>query len=276
MPTPHCFFSDSGDLVAAYPELEAQTGGVAAVASAVLPMVENGQPLGVIVLDFREPHDFTPDERTLPADAGRTVRAGPRPGAALQHLEQQVQDRTTELEAFVRFTELADGETDVLALAARAGDVLGLLFPGSTNGYYVLDNDLWKLKVYSGDLEDKPGAAEPRSRLGCRWIRRCSPSGDADRRAGIRRCLGPRARTVAPDRGYQRVATYPLCGRHHPGDLRPGPQAHPELDAASQAVFRSVGRSLKLALERTETARQLGVRTPSCTPARWRWRALPN
>ncbi|WP_241191435.1 PAS domain S-box protein [Deinococcus psychrotolerans] len=57
------FFNDVGDLIRAYPELEAQTCGIAAVANAVLPMVEGGQPLGVIVLDFREPHHFTPDEK---------------------------------------------------------------------------------------------------------------------------------------------------------------------------------------------------------------------
>ncbi|MBB6018735.1 ATP-binding protein [Deinococcus radiopugnans] len=65
------FFRESGELTAAYPELESRTGGVAAVATAVLPMVESGRPLGVIVLDFEEPHEFTPTEiqflRTLAA-----------------------------------------------------------------------------------------------------------------------------------------------------------------------------------------------------------------
>jgi len=57
------FFEQEGDLVRAYPELEARAGGVAAVATAVLPMFLDGQPLGVILLDLGEGHRFTPGER---------------------------------------------------------------------------------------------------------------------------------------------------------------------------------------------------------------------
>ena len=46
------YFEHAGALKAAYPEVEGRTGGVAAVANAVLPMFLDQQPLGVIVLDF--------------------------------------------------------------------------------------------------------------------------------------------------------------------------------------------------------------------------------
>ncbi|GAA3995665.1 hypothetical protein GCM10022631_02460 [Deinococcus rubellus] len=251
------FFNDSGDLLRAYPELERHTGGVAAVASVVLPMVENGRPLGVIVLDFREPHDFTPDEaHFLLTLAGQCALALDR--ARLSgNLERQIQDRTAELETFVRFTELADGETDVLALAARAEEVLSVLFPGCTNGYYVLEDGLWKLKVYSRDLEntpvllasikagmplDTPVFAEP--------IRTGEPV--------FVDAWDPEREQFAQTEAYQSVGTYPL---HVDGSVRAifalGLKDSPHWTTHQKAVFCSVGRGLKLALERTESARRL-------------------
>ncbi|MBB5233876.1 GAF domain-containing protein [Deinococcus budaensis] len=57
------FFEHEGDLVRAYPQLETRTGGVGAVATAVVPMSLDRQPLGVLILDFEEPRTFTPEER---------------------------------------------------------------------------------------------------------------------------------------------------------------------------------------------------------------------
>ncbi|MFC4637945.1 sensor histidine kinase [Deinococcus hohokamensis] len=57
------FFEDSNHLKQLYPQLEAETGALSPVATAVLPILLGGQALGVLVLDFREPHRFTPAER---------------------------------------------------------------------------------------------------------------------------------------------------------------------------------------------------------------------
>ncbi|GGO35631.1 ATP-binding protein [Deinococcus humi] len=93
------FFRDSGQLAAAYPTLEAHTGGVAAVASAVFPMEESGFPLGVLVLDFHEPHEFAPDESFfLLTLASQCALALSRIRLAAI-VEQQVKDRTAELQA---------------------------------------------------------------------------------------------------------------------------------------------------------------------------------
>ncbi|GAA4013444.1 hypothetical protein GCM10022631_26360 [Deinococcus rubellus] len=251
------FFNGGGDLVRAYPELEGQTGGMAAVASAVLPMVENGQPLGVIVLDFREPHDFTPDEeRFLMTLAGQCALAFDRARLS-DNLERQVQDRTTELEAFVRFTELADGETDVLALATRAEEMLSVLFPGCTNGYYALEDGLWKLQVYSRDLEDTPAllasirAGLPLDTLVFAESMRTGEPVFVD-------AWDPAREQMVMTEAYQSVGTYPL---RVDGRVRAifalGLKNTSRWTAHQKAVFQGVGRSLKLALERTETARQL-------------------
>lgn len=57
------FFEHEGELLRAYPGLEARMDGVVSVATAALPMFLDGQPLGALILDFQEPHHFTPEER---------------------------------------------------------------------------------------------------------------------------------------------------------------------------------------------------------------------
>jgi len=253
------FFSHGGDLVRAYPQLEAQTGGMAAVASAVLPMVKNGEPIGVIVLDFQAPHDFTPDEEHfLLTLAGQCALALDRVRLT-DNLELQVQDRTIELEAFVYFTELADGESDVLALAARAEAVLSLLFPGCTNGYYALENGLWKLKVYSRDLEDTPAllaSLEAGLPLDTPVFAELMHTGEPV----FVDAWDPEGEQIALTEAYQSVGTYPL---HINGSVQAifalGLKNTSCWTAHQKSVFRSVGRSLRLALERTETTRRLQV-----------------
>ncbi|AIZ45672.1 hypothetical protein QR90_12220 [Deinococcus radiopugnans] len=253
------YFDHAGALASAYPDLETRTGGKAAVASAVLPMVEGGQPLGVIVLDFREPHDFTPDERhflrTLAAQCAVALDRLRLSG----DLERQVQDRTAELEAFVRFTEAADGETDVLALAERAVDVLGVLFPGCTGVYYTLEGSLWRVKVYTRDLEAQPellASLKAGMPLNTPVFAQPMQTGEPVFVDG----WDPEKEQFAHSERYQTVATFPLMVN---GTIQAifalGLKDVPRWSAHSRAVFRSVGRSLRLALERTETARQLAA-----------------
>ncbi len=251
------FFRESGDLAAAYPDLEGRTSGVAAVASAVLPMVEEGRPLGVIVLNFKEPHNFTPDEqhflRTL---ASHCALALDRAQLA-SDLKGQVRDRTAELEAFVRFTEAANRETDMLALARRAVDILSVFFPGCTTCYYVLEDHLWRLKVYTSDLEDQPellAAVKAGVPLD-------TPVFNQPRRMGepvFTDGWDPQKERFALTEVYQSVAIYPLPIVGIPQAMfAVGIKATPRWSGHDRAVFRSVGRSLGLALERTEQARQL-------------------
>lgn len=54
------YFEHAGELTAAYPELQLHTP---AKATAILPLLLDGQNLGVLILDFYEPHLFTLEER---------------------------------------------------------------------------------------------------------------------------------------------------------------------------------------------------------------------
>ena len=251
------FFPESGDLVAMYPELEARTGGVAAVASAVLPMVEGSRPLGVIVLDFKEPHRFTPDEehflRTLAGQCALALTRAQLSG----DLERQVYDRTAELQAFVQFTEAADGETDVLALAGRAVDTLNVLFPGCTSVYYALEDNLWRARVYTSDLQTTPAllsTIQAGIPLDTPIFARSLQTGEPV----FVDSWDPEREQFANSGVYRRVATYPLIiGGRPQAMFALGLRDTPRWSAHHQAVFRSVGRSLQLALERIETTRQL-------------------
>ncbi|CAM4417557.1 GAF domain-containing protein [Deinococcus marmoris] len=229
------------------------------MASAVLPLVEGGRPLGVIVLDFREPHHFTPDERHfLQTLAVHCALALDRAQLA-SNLEKQVQDRTAELEAFVRFAEAADGETNVLALARRAMDVLTLLFPGCTSAYYDLEDGQWRVKVYTSDLEAQPdllASIKAGMPLDTPVFAQPMQTGQPVFVDG----WDPQKEHFAHTESYQSVATFPLMvGGTIQAMFALGIKDIPRWSGHHQAVFRSVGRSLRLALERTETARQLAA-----------------
>ncbi|WP_216329542.1 GAF domain-containing protein [Deinococcus aestuarii] len=93
------FFERADDLTRAYPELEARTGGITPVATAVLPMVLDDRPLGVILLDFQEPHPFPPEEgrflRTLAAQCAVALGRV----RSLEHLRQEARQKTDILES---------------------------------------------------------------------------------------------------------------------------------------------------------------------------------
>lgn len=87
------FFEHPAAWLQAYPDLDARTGGLA-----LLPMIVDDRPLGVLILDFQDPHPFTPAEirflRTLAAQCGVALER-----AHLQHtLEVRVAARTAQLE----------------------------------------------------------------------------------------------------------------------------------------------------------------------------------
>ncbi|WP_216329249.1 GAF domain-containing protein [Deinococcus aestuarii] len=132
------FFEAQGDLTRAYPELEARTGGVAAVATAVLPMFLDDRPLGAIILDFKEPHEFTPEEsRFLRILAAQCALALGRVQATRQ-LERRVEERTQELEAERNFLRTLLGSLGESIVACDAQGRL-TLFNGVARELHGLD-----------------------------------------------------------------------------------------------------------------------------------------
>ena len=153
------YFEYAGALKKAYPDLESRTGILEVVANAVLPMFLDNQPLGVIVLDFTEPHTFTPAERRfLTILSGQCAVALGR-AQVTATLEARVEERTRQLEderaaqtAYVAFTEAVGSETALPTLVRQAITVLQNRFPGASLVCYEEEGPLWKARVWSDDL----------------------------------------------------------------------------------------------------------------------------
>lgn len=256
------FFEHQGALVQAYPELEARTGGVAAVATAVLPMLLDDRPLGALILDFKEPHHFTEAEirflRTLAAQCAVALGRA----QLQQDLEARVVARTHELEqeraaldAFVAYQEAASSETNVLALARQAVGVVQASLAYVSAAYYELEDGLWKARVWSEDLLPEVAAE----------IQAGVPEDAPDfREAVLERAAvfvdgwNAQANALPSTAAYGAVAFVPLIlgGQVH-SLFVVGTRDARAWTAREQALIRAVARGLALTLERTEITRQL-------------------
>ena len=254
------FFRASGDLASAYPDAR---GGP--VASAVLPMVEAGRPLGVIVFEFSQPHDFSASEQdflqTLAAQCAVTLERA----RLSDHLAQQVEQRTAELGSFVRFSEAASSEDDVLVLAQRAVDVLGVLFAQATSGYYALEEGQWKLRVHSPDLAAQRDVLN-RLQAGVPFDIPVFEEALRSGQAVFVDAWNPLDAANPTAQVYRAVGTYPLTLNGQPlAVFGIGLKDTAQWSAQGRATFQAVGRSLNLAIERTEAARRLGAQNAELT-----------
>ncbi|UBV45315.1 GAF domain-containing protein (plasmid) [Deinococcus taeanensis] len=170
-------------------------------------------------------------------------------------LERRVQDRTRELEvqagaldAFAAFAEAVGTETDVPTLAQQAIAVLRTKFPGDAIGYYEPDESLWKLRVWTDDLQPE--------------ILTALQAGLPSDTPMIARTLAARAASFADGWDaarerverteiYAAVGAYPLMvDGVVRGLLSIGRKETPEWTGRDKALFSAVGRSFTLALER--------------------------
>lgn len=249
------FFEHSEDLKRAYPALETRTGARATVANAVLPMVLDGQPLGVIVLDFLQTHAFTETERRFLQVLSAQCAMALNRAQQTAELEQEAHAQA----AFIEFTEAAGTQTDVVALAKQAFSLLRLRFEHLSSGYYELEDDRWKLRVYTDDLRDSPellsvlqaGLPEDTPSLLTMVKDRTEVFTDAEalEQDGIKNSAA-----------YGVGGSYPLL---QDGKVQAflgfGLKTQRQWSERDRALVRAVGRSLQLALNRTELTRALVV-----------------
>ena len=255
------YFEHAGELKAAYPELEERTGAVTAVATAVLPLFLDGRPLGSLVLDFREPHIFSSEERaflrTLAAQCSVALdRAG-----SLRLMSQQLEERTRKLlddnrthEAFVAFTEAVGSEVDLLTLVRQAITVLQGHFPDASVAYYEEDG-LWKARALSDDMSPELAA-----------VLSAGLPAETPMIAQVLQTRQPvftdawnaQQEQVDLSEEYGAAACYPLMmkGELH-RLLAVALRSTRSWSEADRGLMRAVGCGLNLALKRTQTAQQL-------------------
>ena len=256
------YFEYAGALKEAYPDLESRTGVLDVVANAVLPMFLDGRPLGVIVLDFTEPHIFTPAERRFLTILSAQCAVALGRAEVTRTLEERVEERTHQLdeeraaqEAFVAFTEAVGSEIDLLTLVRQAITVLQARFPGASIAYHEKQGTLWKGRLWSDDTRPEMVAVIT---AGLPLETPLFAEVSRTRQPVFTDAWDAQRESVASSGEYGAGAGYPLLGN---GELHSllaiGLRTTRTWSEADRALLRAVGRSLNLALERTQIAREL-------------------
>ena len=260
------YFEDADALKNAYPELERRTGSLAAVANAALPMFLDERPLGVIVLDFTEPHHFLPEERRFLKILSSQCAIALGRAEAISRLEAHVQERTRQLEdqtrqleeeraaqaAFVAFTEAVGSETNLSRLVGQAITVLHETCDVEA-AYFERDGDLFRASVWSPSADatllpllqrgfplQHSGIAQGLQQNTATFIDHWRDTGLLIQESGI----------------YQAAAGYPyFLDDTLESVLMIGSQTSAIWDDRTKGIFRAVGRSLDLALDRARQTR---------------------
>ncbi|WP_188900842.1 ATP-binding protein [Deinococcus aerophilus] len=245
---------------------EVQSSGTAGPCT-VVPLSMAGQLLGALVLDLGAAQaQDAPADRALPAALHLLAAHG---ALALDRVRvadelrvrtkrtRELEERRAALDAFVAFTEVSAGTSQGLELATHAVDVLRATLGDLSVAYYERTDGLWKARVWSDDLTPEVVAS--------------ITAGVAPEAPSFARAVDSRDVLFIPgwDAGYEEVAQtesygavalYPcFVAEEARGMLAMGIQRAGEWSEREQAVFRAVGSSLRLALERAEDARQLQV-----------------
>ncbi|THF70255.1 PAS domain S-box protein [Deinococcus sp. Arct2-2] len=279
------FFEHAGALTTTYPALKPGLGAVPPVATAILPMFEGERALGVLVLDFREPHQFTGDEkrflRTLSAQCGIALSRA----RLTANLQQQLHTRTSSdagdaaaealaYEALMALTETTDLSTDPLGRARQAVQLLQRHVASSRVVYAEAtdsesEEGAWKARVWSDTIDSAllRGIEVGLSTSGTVSSPMAS-SAPVTMMLHTRRPVFVDADPTNPADGT--CAYFPLVmGRSmvsstavgSPGNVRGLLSVSldnvPKWQGADRTMIRAVGRGLQVALERAEHARQL-------------------
>ncbi|MGY2895582.1 ATP-binding protein [Deinococcus sp. UYEF24] len=220
--------------------------------TATLTVTAGEKPLGVLAVALFEPLPWTVTYRAVLETTVRSL------SLALERAEQasQFEEERAALMAFTAFTEQVGNETEVLALVRRAMALLQDIGPFDVS-YFELQDGMYQLRAWGegfpeGMLErsSQGFAADQPSFVEAAYARQATFFDDWDaQRHGV------------PEAGaYSAVALQPFFHAGEVGSMlvmaTRSPQRWSERD---RGVFRAVGRSLSLALERAEQARQLGA-----------------
>jgi len=216
-----------------------------------IPIWQGAAIRGVMNFTTFQPYRWQSADRTLLATVIQSLKL------ALDRASQtqQLQEERAGLDAFVAFSERAGDTSDLLELARRAIDVMRTTIGNISAAYYTLEGAFWKAQVWSEDFAPDIVAVLVAG------IPVTAPSyAEAVQTQQVVFVPGWEAESegVANTETFGAGAFYPCFVDDRPqGLLAMGTQRAGDWTAREQAVFSAVGRSLTLALERTERARQL-------------------
>ncbi|WP_159065985.1 ATP-binding protein [Deinococcus ficus] len=219
--------------------------------TATIPMLVGGEPRGVFAFGLNSPLPWSRADRAVLESITRSL------GSAIERVERT---RTLEVEraaldAFVQFTETAADLTDVHALAQQAIDVLQRTLGPVSAAYYDLEGELWKARVLSPEI---PVPVADTLRAGIPMDAPSYAEALRTRQLVLVPAWEPEREGVEHSGMYGAGAMYPYVVDGEPrGMLGLGTQVARDWTPREQAIIRAVGRSLGLALERSEAAHRL-------------------
>ena len=220
-------------------------------AAGVAPFFQGKQPVALLVVGLVGQAIWTAQQRHLFTAAYQALYSA-------QQRSVLAQEQQRALEAFMDLTELIGTETEPLRLAERARDLLRASMPEWSVGYYEWDGGLWRAR-----LADVPNP-ELRKVLFA-GLPATTPSFRAAVEAG-----GPvffddwnaEEQAFAHTESYGTTAFIPYFRDGAPAAVfAAGNQRRREWRPEDQAVFKAVGRSLGLGLERAWQTQALESRT---------------
>lgn len=178
-------------------------------------------------------------------------------GLALERADvmRAAQERTLALDAFVAFSTAVGTETDVLALARQATQVIQATLDQVSVVYYELEEPYWKARVWSDDVAPEIVAA---LRAG---VPVDAPNYAQAAASGLEVFVDgwdAEAEHVPSAASYGAAALIPFRTRGNVTSLLTvGHRGRRAWSEREHAVIRAVGQGLSLALERSEQLRRL-------------------
>lgn len=217
---------------------------------ALAPLFGNNQLTAMLSAASPSGGAWTPPQRAAFMAVWHGLRGALERAAQARRLERQ-----EALDAFVAFTELTTQVTDVQTLAQQAVWVLRTTLDDVSVTYFTLDQGLWRARVWSEDLEPEVIAE----------LQRGVPANAPTFSQAVQTrdvvfvdSWDPQREQVPRTDAYRAAAFFPYFIDTQPyGVLGMGTQGQHNWTERERTVFRLVGASLGLAIERTRVAQVL-------------------
>ncbi|WP_216329232.1 GAF domain-containing protein [Deinococcus aestuarii] len=220
-------------------------------AAATFPLTVDGVRLGLFAVALFSERAWSAPDRAVLETVVHSLGLALERAAAVRALAEEREA----LAAFAHFTERAADTREVAALVRQATEVLGEVLDVDSAVYFEREGEVWRLRHASGsldpDLKDVLGRGVPAGLPGF-----ALPEGR--REPLFFEHWDPGTRGMAAPVSFTAVAAYPLFPPDHPaGMLSMAVTNRPTWTEREKAVFRAVGDSFRLALERAARTQQI-------------------